>query len=187
MEPHEGIEDEKARAELGHRLVEALPVGVEVEAQGGRGDDLHVEGREVHAGGDADPLEPLPDDVEGVLGGVEAHPAGPGHRETTKAGNACRNGNGEVEGQERLAAFGLASDDADRLLGPEAGDEPAPLFRPGREPVGGLVREEAHRRRPALAGAGAAKASRKSFSSRWRRSRWAATARSSPAMFMRDR
>jgi hypothetical protein len=43
VEPDERVEDEQARLELGHRLVEAGAVGVEIEPQGRRGDDLDVE------------------------------------------------------------------------------------------------------------------------------------------------
>ena len=63
----------------------------------------------------------------GVLGGIQEDAAGVGHGKAAQAGDTGSNGDREVEGQERLAALGLAADDADRLLRPEAGDEPALL------------------------------------------------------------
>ncbi len=51
VESDEGIEDEQARLELRHHLVEARPVSVQIEAQGRRSDHLDVEVGEVHAGG----------------------------------------------------------------------------------------------------------------------------------------
>ncbi len=39
-------------------------------------------------------------------------------------------GDGDVEGEEGLAAFGLAADDADGLAGPEPVDEPLQAARP---------------------------------------------------------
>src|SRR6266545_96354 len=190
VEPNEGVEDKEARPELRHRLVEARPVGVQVDPHDRRGDHLNVEVGEVHAGCGADPLEPPSHDMERVLGGEEKNAARARHREAAQAGRAGRDRHGKVEGEEGLAALRLASDDPHRLLGPETGDEPAPLLGAGREPVCGLDREQAHLRRPAAfasRGGGAAKVSRKSFSSRWRASRCAATARRSPAMFMRAR
>jgi len=42
------------------------------------------------------------------------------HGEAAQAGDG--GGDGDVEGEERFAAFGLAADDADGLLGPQAVD-----------------------------------------------------------------
>ena len=61
--------------------------------------------------------------MERVLGGIQQHTPGPRHREAAQTRDT--GGDGEVEGQERLAELGLAADDADRLLGPQAGDQPA--------------------------------------------------------------
>ena len=70
------------------------------------------------AGGGADAVEPTTDDVQGVLGGVEQHAPGLGHGEAAQAGPAGGDGDGQIEGEEGFAAFGLAADDADGLLGP---------------------------------------------------------------------
>ena len=109
---------------------------------------------------------------ERVLGGVEQHAPGPAHREAAQARGAGGDRDGHVEREKRLAALGLAADDADGLLGPQPLDEPAVLLGPDGEALGGLDRQDAHRRRPAAtafggsaAGAGTAKTSRKSFSS----------------------
>ena len=77
------------------------------------------------AGGGADAFEPPAHDVERVLGGIEQHTPGARHGEAAQARDTGGDGDGEVEGEERLAALGLAADDADRLLGPQPGDQPA--------------------------------------------------------------
>ena len=66
----------------------------------------------------ADAFEPLAHDVERVLGGVEQDASGPRNSEATQARRAGRDRHGEVESEERFAAFWLAADDADGLLGP---------------------------------------------------------------------
>jgi hypothetical protein len=58
------------------------------------------------------------------------------HAEAAQARDAGGDGDGDVE--EGLAAFGLAADDADGLLGPQAGDEPAVLLAALIEAPGGL-------------------------------------------------
>ena len=191
VQAHEGIEDEQARAPLGDGRIEASAVGLEIEPHGGRGDDLDVEIGEAEAGSSADAVEPPAHDVERVLGGVKQNAPGAGHGEATQARNACRDRDGEVEGKEGFAALGLAADDPDRLLGPEAGDEPALVLGAIGEAPGGLDGQQVHRRRPAAALAaaagGAAHVSRNSFSSICRASRSVAYASNSPAMFMRAR
>ena len=82
----------------------------------GRGDDLDVEVGERAARGARDADEPLPHDVQRVLGGEEQHPAGARDREVPHARRARRDRDGEVEREEGLAALGLATDDADSLV-----------------------------------------------------------------------
>ena len=128
--------------------------------------------------------------MQRVLGGEEQDAAALRHREAAQAGDAGGDGDGDVEGEERLAALGLAADDTDGLLGPQAGDQPAVLLGALGEAPCGLDRQQAHRRRADAAlvsVTGGAQVSRNSFSSIWRASRWAATASSSPAMVIRAR
>ena len=148
MQTHEGIEHEQARLQVGDGVVEASAVGREIQSHGGCGDDLDVEIGKAEAGGGADAVEPPAHDVERVLGGIEQNAAGAWHAEATQARNAGRDRDGEVEREEGFAAFGLAADDADRLLGPQPGDEPALFGGAIGEAVGGLDRQQAHRRRP---------------------------------------
>jgi hypothetical protein len=110
--------------------------------------------------------------VQGVLGGVEQDPSGLGHDEAAQAGRAGGDRDGEVESQERLAALGLAADDADGLLRPQPGDEPAMLIGALGQTPGGLDGQHAHQRfiarcRAGLASGcgGGAHISRNSFSS----------------------
>ncbi len=114
----EGIEDEQARLQPSDGLVETGTIGVEVEAQTGRRNDLNVDIGEVEASGDADAVEAAAHDVQRVLGGVEQDPPGPAHGEAAQAGLTGGDGDGEVEGEEGFAAFGFAADDADGFLGP---------------------------------------------------------------------
>ncbi len=103
--------------------------------------------------------------------------------ETTQARCACSDGHGHVEREEGLAALRLAANDADGLCGPKAFDEPALFFRTHIEFVGETDGERAHRRLAFAAVVeafdGAAKTSKKSFSSSCRASfSAAATSRS---------
>src|SRR5208283_3362703 len=69
-------------------LGEVAPIGLEVEAQGRRGDDLDIEIGEPRAGGGGDAVEAMADDVQGVLGSVEQDASGPGHDEAAQARRA---------------------------------------------------------------------------------------------------
>jgi hypothetical protein len=196
VEAHEGIEDEQARLQSRHGVREAIAIGIEIEAQGGCGDDLDVEIGERDAGSLADALEAASHDMQCILGGIEQHAARSRHRKAAQARDAGGDRHGDVEGEERLAAFGFAADDANGLLGPQAGNEPAVLVLALGEAPCGLDRQQGHPRvkpedRRAAAAlmstAGGAQVSRNSFSSMWRASHWAATASSSPAMVIRAR
>jgi hypothetical protein len=130
---------------------------------------LDVKIGEAEARGGADAVEPPAHDVERVLGGVEQNAPGAWHGEATQARNPGRYRDSKVQGEEGFAAFGLAADDADRLLGPQPSDEPALLLGAIGEAPGGLDGKQAHRRRPAAAlvsaTGGVAQVSRNSFSS----------------------
>src|SRR5713226_9148058 len=191
MQPYEGIEDKEARLQFGDGVIEAPAVGLKIEPHGEGSDDLDVEIGEREAGGGADAVEPPAHDVKRTLGGVEQNAPGAWHGEAPQARNAGRDRDGEVQGEEGFAAFWLAADDADRLLGPQRGDEPARFLGAIGEAPSGLDRKQSHRRRPAAtlvpAVGGVAHVSRNSFSSICRASRSAAYTSSSPAMFMRAR
>ena len=128
MQAHERIEDQQPRLEGGDGLLETRAVGLEIEAQAGRGDHLDVEFGESGAGGGTDAVEAVADDVQRVFGGIEQDPTGPRDREAAQAGGAGGDGDRQIEGEEGFAAFGLAADDADGILGPQLIDQPAPLL-----------------------------------------------------------
>ena len=128
MQADERIEDEQPRLQPGDGLIEARAVGLEIEAQAGRGDHLDVEFGEADAGGGTDAFEAAADDVQRVLGGIEQDAAGAADREAAQAGDAGGDGDREIEGEEGFAALGLAADDADGFLRPQPIDEPALLF-----------------------------------------------------------
>jgi hypothetical protein len=125
VQAHEGIEDEEARLQSGNGVLQSEAIGGKIEPQRGGGDDLDIEIAQVHAGGSGDAFEPPAHDRMGILGGIEEDAAGVGHREAAQAGDAGRHGDSQIEGQEGLAALGLAADDADGILRPQVGDEPA--------------------------------------------------------------
>jgi hypothetical protein len=124
---------------------------LQIEPQAGRGDDLNVDVGQFDGGGGADAVEAPTDDVQGVLGGVEQHTPGVGHGEAAQAGPAGGDGDGQIEGEEGFAAFGLAADDADGLLGPQVGDQPALFLGALGQAMGGDDGKRRHRRLPATA------------------------------------
>ena len=191
MQAHERIEDEQPRLQPGDGLIETCAIGLEIEAQAGGGDHLDVEFGKTDAGGGADAFEAATDDVQGVLGGIEQDAAGAADREAAQAGDAGGDGDGQIEGEEGFAAFGLAADDADGFFRPQPIDEPAPLLGAVGEAPGRLDRKLAHRRRRIATlvsvAAGTPQVSKNSVSSIWRASRWAATSSNSPAMIIRAR
>ena len=100
VQPHEGIEDQQPRLQSGDRLGEVLPVGIEVEAHGRRGDHLDIEIGERDARSSCNTFETAADDVKGVLGGEEENATGAGYREAAQARRSRGNGHGQIEGQE---------------------------------------------------------------------------------------
>jgi hypothetical protein len=104
MEADEGVEDEEGWTQDPDGVIEALAISVEVEAQGGCGDDLEVEVGQFQVGGGADAFESLSDGGEGILGGEEQDPPGSSHGETTETGGSGGDGHGHVQSEERLAA-----------------------------------------------------------------------------------
>ena len=118
MQAHERIEDEQPRLQPGDGLFEPRAVSLEIEAQTGRGDHLHVELGETDAGGGADAFEAAADDVQGIFGGIEQDAAGAADREAAQAGDAGGDGDRQIEGEEGFAALGLAADDADGFFRP---------------------------------------------------------------------
>ncbi len=169
MLTHERIEHEEPWLQPGDGIGETLAVGFEIEAQAGCGDHLNVEGGEFGSGGRTDAFEAPADDVKRVLGGIEQDAAGAGHGEAAQTGDARGDGDGQIEGEERFAAFGFPADDADGFFRPQSLDEPAVLLGAIGEVVGWLDRKRGHRRWRAVAlvvfGVGMAKVSKNSVSS----------------------
>ena len=122
VQSHERVEDHKPRADSFDRLHQPLAVGAMVEAQCGDVDDGDVEGLEAGVGGLCDALQPGAHDVAGVLGGEQQDGTRLVGGEAAQARDA--GGDREVEGEEGLAALGLAADDADGLAPPQRVDEP---------------------------------------------------------------
>ena len=128
MQAHERIEDEQARFQPGDGLVQTYAVSLEIEAQAGRCDHLHVERGETDVGRGADAFEAAAHDMQGILGGIEQNAAGTANREAAQAGHAGGDGDGQIEREEGFAAFRFAANDADGFFRPQPLDEPALLF-----------------------------------------------------------
>ena len=126
-------------------------------------------------GGATEALEPRAHEMQRVLGRIEQHRAAPDGGKAAQARRAARDGDEQVEGEEALAALGLAADDAHGLVGPQILDEPAPLGRTDRQLA--RARHGQHGQRVRLgrgrgrSGAAGAKRSKKSCSSSCGRSR----------------
>lgn len=125
METDERIEHEEPGAQGIDGLAQAVAVGRSVEAEHRDGDDMDVERIERDAGSRGDTGEALADHGERVLGREEEHGPGDVRRKLAQARCAGGDGDSEIEGEEGLAALGLAAEDADRLVEPEGLDEPA--------------------------------------------------------------
>jgi hypothetical protein len=161
-----------------------------VEPQERDGDDVDLERIETDVRRGRDPDEPTPHDVERVLRGEEED--APSLRDSIASQARCarRDGDGEIEREETLAALGFAAHDPDGLVGPEPLDEPPSLGWELLELARAPDRETGHRR---FAGAGVRepfsvlagwKISKNSFSSSWLASRSAPAMRSSFACCM---
>jgi hypothetical protein len=118
VQANEWIEDDQSRLQPGDGLIEPCAVGLEIEAQAGRGDHLDVEFGETDTGGGTDALEAAADDMERVLGGIEQHATGARDGEAAQAGDAGGDGDRQIEGEEGFAALWLAADDADGFFRP---------------------------------------------------------------------
>ena len=69
VEADQGVEDQDARPDARHGVLQALAVVAVVETQDGHVDDGDVEGLEVGAGDPGDTFEAAAHDMGGVLGG----------------------------------------------------------------------------------------------------------------------
>jgi hypothetical protein len=151
MQPHERIKDEQPWLQSGDGLLQPCTVGLEIEAQAGRGDHLDLELGETDAASGTNAFEAAADDVQGVFGGVEQDAARSADREAAQAGDAGGDGDGQIEGEEGFAAFGFAADDADGFFRPQPIDQPALLLGAIGKAPGRLDRKLAHRRRRIIA------------------------------------
>jgi hypothetical protein len=140
------------RLQSGDGLGEVAAVGIQIEPDGRRGDDLCFEIGQRHTGCCRDAFEASAHDVQCVLGGKERDAIGARHGEAAQTRDAGGDRDGEVQGRERLAVLWLASADADRLLGPQAGDRPTMFLRALGETIRGFDRKRGDRRRPAVLG-----------------------------------
>jgi hypothetical protein len=125
VEADEGVEDEESGPYAVEGDAQAALVVEGVEAEADLGDEAEGEPVEVGASGGGDVADALSDVGGAVLGGEEKDGAGLLDAEAAEAGPARCDGDGEVEGEPGLARLGGAAHDADGVVGPEAGGEPA--------------------------------------------------------------
>ena len=130
----------------GDGLLETCAVGLEIEAQAGRGDHLDVEFGETDAGGGTDALEAATDDVQSVFGGIEQDAAGTATAKRRRQGMPAATATARSRARKDLQHLGsppmmpTASSDHSpstsqrccsghrrdaRPAGPEAGSSPA--------------------------------------------------------------
>ena len=100
VETYERIEDEQARLQSGDGLGEVAAVGIQIEPDGGCGDDLDVEIGQRHTGCCRDAFEASAHDVECVLCGEQQDATGMRHGEAAQTRDAGGDRDGEVQGQE---------------------------------------------------------------------------------------
>ena len=100
VETYERIEDEQARLQSGDGLGEVAAVGIQIEPNGGRGDDLDVEIGQRHTGCCRDAFEASAHDVQCVLGGEEQDATGTRHGEAAQTWDAAGDRDGEIQRQE---------------------------------------------------------------------------------------
>jgi hypothetical protein len=109
------------------------------------GDDLEGKRFETDTGRRADALQAPAHDAEGVLGWEQENRSGMADRIPAQAGHAGGDADGQIEGEEAFAAFGLSAEDANRLVGPQALDEPVRQARGfGGDLAGFLVGQQVH-------------------------------------------
>jgi len=152
MQAHEGIEHQQAGCQLRDGFIETRAIGRLIEPYGWCGDHVNVEIFQITRRGGADALESSAHDMQGVFCGVEQDAARTRHREAAQARRAGSDGDGQIQGEEGLAALRFPADDSDGLFGPETRDEPALLLGTIGETVGLLDGQRAQRRRPGVLG-----------------------------------
>ena len=145
MQPDERIQDEQSRLELLDGLREALAVGRGVKSERGRGDDIHGQRVERHAGAGAEAGQAGADHGQRIFGREKQCRAGARHRELAQTRRAGGHADGQIQSEEGFAALGFAAQDAHGLLGPEVFDQPAGEGGGvGRQLAGALNREGVH-------------------------------------------
>jgi hypothetical protein len=125
MKPHQGIENEQARARPPDGFVEPRSVTIEIEAQARGGDDVEGDALKIDPTVPTEPLEALADEGGMILGEIDEHIAGLRDLESVETGRAGRDGEREIESQPRLPELGVARCESDSCPAPELVDEPA--------------------------------------------------------------
>lgn len=118
VQTDERIEDQEFRLQAGHGGLQRLLVFGSVEPQRWCNDDVDIKAFEIDAGGVCDTLKALAHNEGSILGGIEQHSAPLPGRKASQAGCAGSHCDSKIEGEERLPALGLATDDTDGLRAP---------------------------------------------------------------------
>lgn len=146
VQTHEGVEDQQLGPMVSDRLGQGLAFCVEVEPQTRRGDHLDVDVGQLEVRGAAQRIKTVTHDVQGILGGKDQHTPRSRDGEAPQTWSAGGHGDTNLEREEGLAALGFATEDADRLVGPELLDEPVPVGWPDGKLVCVLDRQHQRRR-----------------------------------------
>lgn len=142
MKSDEGIQNQEPGLEGLEGGIQSVPVTLEVEAEGGCGDDVEIEAGE----GEAPVLAELGDAVaelgQGVLGEIDHGGPRGVDLEATEAGGAGGDRDREIQSQPGFTRFCGPSNDADGAGAPQIADEPR---RVGRLGIEGMDREGGQR------------------------------------------
>jgi hypothetical protein len=105
--------------------VEAQPVALEIEPQGGCGDYVDGDVIESEAPMAAQSGEAFPERGGVIFGEIDEHVTGVGDIEAVETRGGGGDREGEIETEPGLAEFGSAGEEADGRAAPEGVDEPA--------------------------------------------------------------
>lgn len=144
VQANEWVEDQQDGALLLHSVREALPVGGGVQPERWGDNDLNRQRGKGDLSGRRDTFKPLTHDRQRVFGWKKQHRSATSYWELPQTGSTGSNADSDIQSQEAFAAFGLAAEDADGLLGPELLDQPLSLRAGVGQLTGALDEQRVH-------------------------------------------
>ncbi len=187
VQANEGVKDEQGRADVGNGLLQALLILRDIEEQPWSRDDEQRQLLDIDLGGRTDAFDALTHHRQRILGRKQQHrPCAPDWV-PAQTGRSRSDTNGRIESQKALAAFGLSSQDANGLIGPEVFNEPFVPLLFLCQLAGALHRQPTHDLALRVDADLMSKTSKKSFSSMESASCCSAATSRSLAIFIKER